>query len=147
MNFFHIGIRVDKILKIGPSTDPKFPTCYTLNDGVTCLSSGDWKDNANAVNAKLCEIEASRNAQPEPVSNVQLEERKWNLLNDIAMLDRELAHAREEVAAFPEVSGEPVTSLILGIQSFLDSGKQYPTKATKDQWARLIEQAKEAIGG
>ena len=53
---FHIGIRADEIVGIYPSgkDDKKdFPTCYSLRNGETRRTTGDWRENVAQVEAIL----------------------------------------------------------------------------------------------
>ena len=47
--FFHIGIAVDEIVNIAPNNSTKYPTKYTLRNGSSVTTTGDWVDNVKAV--------------------------------------------------------------------------------------------------
>lgn len=53
MRYFHIGVRADEIVEIGPSNDSKFPTQYRLRNGAGVNSTGEWRDNVAKVESIL----------------------------------------------------------------------------------------------
>lgn len=57
MSAFHIGIRIDAILTVGPSKDPKFPTSFVLTGGERVTTTGKWDANVAHIERKLIEHE------------------------------------------------------------------------------------------
>ncbi len=52
---FHIGIRADEIVIIGKSAKDDFPTSYTLRNGSSTLTTGNWRENVAKVEELLAE--------------------------------------------------------------------------------------------
>lgn len=104
-----------------------YRTDIKLVGGHSCVTSTPYKDFSRQWKEAMAAEE--RDDLARIGSLAYFEGRKAELEQQVA----ELEAARDMAAP---------KSLVASVLAFIRSGKQYPTKATKDQWARMIEESK-----